>query len=313
MMGPRPSKLIPSIGGGVAHGAGMADQDKTEEKFCVRPVPGIDADEIRKHVDVPVWEDSCLNNTDDNVLNLLDDAVWKNFENRKLMLQMMPGFETVDGTLLIMSAFYRGSTSRPSEDRKLSWNVLTSETNSYISDPRGFKDYLAAFFFGAQLSSSVDLDAVSAAIQGESSIDGKQLAETIQVQDSTDSEKLKDISNWVKRWFRGDQPHARIGNPTQEQLRNFLRWVTGSSAFNPKQPITFTTGGFCLLPKVHTCSCQMDWETKPVNWGSNENVFGEKLTEPLDNANEENFILWFGLLLKEDLMPFSSLLGYNNM
>eukprot|EP00392_Amoebophrya_sp_AT5.2_P007188 g7202.t1 len=275
-------------GGNNAFAATDADEDAT---YCVDVTEEFPEDEIRKHVDVVVWEQTCKGNRDDKIINLLSDDDFWNFssaemEKKRKLLSLLPGFQSVPGVLLLLSGFVtvqtRGARSNMEKSRD-SWSKHFAGKHGFGVTGVGQRDQ------------QHDWEQLSRMLQGPPTVDGARIAAAIKFEGGAYSTPAQ-IAQYVQKWFRvtreawvenadGERDLYPQGPPSQKQLRAFLKFATGSGALveglsltfgkkreNTEPDVTWAT----VDPEACTCGGRLAWTRFPLTdakeWTSSKKV-----------------------------------------
>jgi hypothetical protein len=111
----------------------------------------------------------------------------------------------------------------------------------------------------------INYQTFSTKVQG--SLDRKEIAQHIQldpsVQGSAQVEIMKKVQ-WLQEWILDEENGAN-----EEELKNLLKFLTGSSSLPKNQHIHVTAQVFPYypVPRVHTCSFGMELSPVPSNYG----------------------------------------------
>lgn len=294
-------------GGNNAFAATDADEDAI---YCVDVTYGeFSEDEIRKHVDVAVWEQTCKGKTeeeDDKIINLLSEDFWyvhaeAQMEKKRKLLSLLPGFQSVPGVLLLLSGFVtvqtRGAGPNANmEKSRDSWSKHFAGKHGFGVSGAGQRDNQHALADVTNKSNPPqDWEQLSRMLQGPPTVDGARIAAAIKFEGGAYSTPAQ-IAQYVQKWFRVtreawvenagfERDLYPQGPPSQKQLRAFLKFATGSGALveglsltfgkkreNTEPDVTWAT----VDPEACTCGGRLAWTRFPLTdakeWTSSKKV-----------------------------------------
>jgi hypothetical protein len=115
---------------------------------------------------------------------------------------------------------------------------------------------------------------VSNKVQG--SINRDDIAKSIEIRSNlAANQEIFKKTTWLKEWITGKNAQGQKVSPqaSEEELKNFLKFVTGSTSLPKDKKITVGKQHDELypVPKAHTCSFEMELSPQPATYGNDFN------------------------------------------